>query len=92
MESSLWTEDVQVLRQWLDLIDFAGGGSQTVSLAPALLDAASLFALPTCLSRAGAQCHCIVSCVSEPSKTLVPWPVASDCMQVPVLWWQVTEE
>ena len=47
VSSSPGTDDTQELRQWMDGIDFCGGGvGETLALAPAVLAGASLLARP----------------------------------------------
>ena len=83
VQSSLWTPDASQLRQWLDDVEFGGGGSQPVALAEALLEAASLFELPSTLQPGGAvQSHCLVCMVSDPSTAPVAWPLPTLSGQV----------
>ncbi len=89
VQASHWTQDVSQLRQWLDDVQFSGGGGQPVTLGEALLEAAALLELPSTLSIApGApalQAHCLVCMVSDPSAAAVPWPYPSVYGKVRVL-------
>ncbi|GAB4820614.1 hypothetical protein N2152v2_007660 [Parachlorella kessleri] len=73
--------DVSQLRQWLDDVDFCGGGGQPVALGEALLELAAMLELPTSLGLAPGsppvQAHCLVCMVSDPAALAVPWPYPS---------------
>lgn len=94
VQSSLWTQDASTLRQWLDDVEFCGGGNQPVALAEALLEAAALLELPTALeppaqgpgagvpAQQQLKSRCLVCMVSEPSTNAVAWPYPSAYGQV----------
>jgi hypothetical protein len=86
VESGLGWFSVERFRRLLSDLEFVGGGHQPVALAEALLEAASLFAIP--LANPGLpapQQHLIVCIASEPAVLPVPWPYPDDCSMV--RWW-----
>lgn len=80
VESGLRWFSVDRFRSLLSDLEFVGGGHQPVALAEALLEAASLFALPP-ISPAPQQ-HLIVCIASEPATLPVPWSHPDDCVMV----------
>lgn len=80
VESSFgWLSSVDQFRCLLEDVEFVGGGGQPVALAEALLEAASLFALPAPGAAPPPQQHCLVCLASDPAVRPVPWPFAEDC-------------